>query len=353
MKQLTSLLVLFITLSCGHKRTQEPKEPLPYASEEVTFKSLQGDITLHGTFTTPKDSLAQKAVILITGSGPQDRDYTNQFDHRPFLVLSHYLTERGIAVLRYDERGVGESDGDYKKATHEDLVSDAAGGISFLRQHGFKQIGIIGHSQGGGIAPLADQQQKVDFIVSMAGVGVTADKILSYNTNHRLEKMGIDESMRNEIVATIDSLLSILKKEPDTGVARRKMEEFMTAKERTASSQYKEVAGRLGNPQALIDAWLDPKFIYSLHNDPLVDWRKVRVPVLMLYGDDDGTIDINKRRPDFELALDSTEHEIKIFNGLGHLFMNKNELPMHKIKEVEETIAPEVLEFIYTWINLR
>lgn len=346
-----SLLIAFAIISCANKRTQEPKGPILYGSDEVSFNSLQGDITLSGTLTTPAGATPEKAVILITGSGPQDRDYTNQFQHRPFLVLSDYLTQRGIAVLRYDERGVGKSEGDYGKATYEDLASDAAGGILLLRQKGFEKVGIVGHSEGGQIAPLTSQKAEADFIVSMAGVGSTADKSMLYNTKYRLQKMGIDENVSREIVTTVDSLLAILKKEPDKDLGMVEMEKYIQQRENETSKQYKDAAEKLGNAQRLIEGWLDPKFIYRLHNDPLQTLKNVRVPILVLYGTDDGTLDIHTALPEIKAALDSTEHEIKIFEGLGHLFMNANGVPIHKLKEVEETIAPDVLESIYVWIN--
>jgi uncharacterized protein len=351
MKQLSYLFLMFIILSCGHKRPQEPREPTSYLSEEVSFKSVKGDITLSGTLTTPRDGASEKAVILITGSGPQDRDYTNQFDHRPFLVLSHYLTERGIAVLRYDERGVGESGGDHEKATYDDLISDAAGAISLLREKGFVKVGIIGHSEGGQIAPLTSQIAKTDFIVSMAGVGSYADTGMLFNTKFRLKKMDVDETISQEIVATVDSLLSILKREPDKRVAKARMEEFVKQRELETSKEHKEAAAKLGDVQRLIDSWFDPKFIYRLHHDPLVPLKKVRIPILVLYGSEDGTFDINANVPQIEKALDSTKHEIKIFEGLGHLFMDARGVPMHKVKEIEETLDPSVLESIFVWIN--
>jgi esterase/lipase len=353
MRPLSYLLITFVILSCENKRTQEPKGPIPYQSDDVSFNSLLNDITLSGTLTTPGGDSVQKAVILINGSGPHDRDYTNQFAHRPFLVLSDYLTKRGIAVLRYDERGVGKSEGDYKKATYEDLVSDAAGGVLFLRQKGFKKVGIIGHSEGGGIAPLASQKAAVDFIVSMAGVNTTADKILLHNTKYRLLKMETNEHVSQEILETVDSLLKIVKKEPNTDIAKAKMEKFIDQREREVSTQYKDAAEKLGDAHKLIEGWSDPKFIYSLHNDPLKTLKKIRMPILVLYGTEDGTIDIDKMLPEIEDALDSTDHEIKIFKDLGHLFMSAKGVPMDKLNEVEVTIAPDVLESIYNWIDLR
>jgi uncharacterized protein len=190
----------------------------------------------------------------------------------------------------------------------------------------------------------------VDFIVSMAGVSATADRILLYNTQYRLRKMKADEHVSQEIMETVERLLKILKEEQNTEAARVKMVKYIDQREREVSAQYREEAAKLGDARKLIENWLDPKFIYALHHDPLRALKEVRMPVLALYGDDDGTIDIGRRLPEIEEALDSTDHEIKIFRDLGHLFMNAKGIPMHKLNTMEETIAPDVLESIYNWI---
>jgi pimeloyl-ACP methyl ester carboxylesterase len=198
MTQLTRLSILFASIvmfSCGeNKRTQKPTGPLPYEAREITFKSVQGEVTLSGTLATPIDDSVKTAVILISGSGPDDRDYKNHVGHKPFLVLSHYLTQQCITFLRYDDRGVGKSEGYYREATYENLVSDVVGAINYLRDIGFQKVGLIGHSEGGGIAPVASLRAKTDFLVLMAPDNDTADKTLVYQTGTRLKTMGVDEN---------------------------------------------------------------------------------------------------------------------------------------------------------------
>jgi pimeloyl-ACP methyl ester carboxylesterase len=351
MRRLSFLLVIISLFSCGdNKRTQEPKEPLTYESREINFKSQQGEVTLTGTLTTPtKDSL-KTAVILISGSGPDDRDYKNQFGHKPFLVLSHYLTRKGITVLRYDERGVGKSTGNYREATYENLVSDVVGAINYLRDMGFEKVGLIGHSEGGGLAPVVSLQVKSDFLILMAPGNDTADRTLVYQTSELLKNMGVSENTRGEIIETVNSLLAIAKSESDLGSAKAKMENVITQKNQSATEDYKNTTQRLGDPNRLIEGFLDHKFIYRLKNDPKETFKKIRIPVLVLYGDEDGLVDVNSNLALIENALDSTQHEIKVFPGLGHLLMNAKGVPMENLHEIDETIAPEVLTTISNWI---
>lgn len=351
MRRLSFLLVSISLFSCGdNKRTQEPKEPLPYGSREIKFKSLAGDVTLSGTLTTPTNDSLKTAVVLISGSGPDDRDYKNQFGHRPFLVLSHYLTQKGITVLRYDERGVGKSEGNYNEATYDNLVSDVVGGIHYLRENGFDRVGLIGHSEGGGIAPVASLRTKTDFLVLMAPDNTTADNSLVNQTIARLKSIGTNENISHEIVTTLDSLLAIVKTEQDPVVAKNKMENLIAQKDKVTTDDYKRETSKLGDPKRLIQGFLDPKFIYRLRNDPKLTFKKIRIPVLLLVGDHDNVLDVNTDLPVIENAFDSTELEVKIFPDMGHLFMNSRNVPVEKLHEIDETIAPEVLNTISIWI---
>jgi len=162
-------------------RPQEPKKPYPYLEEEVFYENKEAKITLAGTLTLPSQEGLFPVVLLITGSGPQDRDEAIA-GHRPFLVLADYLTRQGIAVLRVDDRGVGRSTGDFSPATSEDFASDVLAGIAYLKTRkeiNPKKIGLIGHSEGGIIAPMvAVKSPDVAFIVLMAGTGLTGEEIL-------------------------------------------------------------------------------------------------------------------------------------------------------------------------------
>lgn len=353
MRQPVLIFLCFAVIGCSEReeprRSQEPRAPLPYESIDINFKTASGD-TLAGTLTTPASDTLKVAVVLAGGSGPGDRDYHNAFEHRPFLVMADYLTRQGITVLRYDERGVGESGGDYKTCTHEDLVADVAGGVKLLREKGFKKIGIIGHSEGGGMAPEASLLVPADFLVLLAAANCTNDSSLMYQTGERLKSINVNQETRGQIVATLGELLLILRNETDQPRARAKMRELLSQKERDGSDDYRRVTAQLGDADRLIEGWFDPKFIYSLRHDPKESLAKIRVPVYVLYGGSDGSIDVNTYLRAVKHALDSTQHIVEIIPGVGHLFMNSNGVPVERLHEVEETISPEVLRKISDWI---
>ena len=167
------------------KRPQNPTKPYPYTEEEVAFENKTANITLAGTLTMPKEGGKYPAVILVSGSGLQDRDETI-FNHKPFLIIADYLTRNGIAVLRYDDRGGGKSTGNYSSATTEDFATDALAAVQYLKSReeiDSKKIGIIGHSEGGMIAPMAAvNSNDVSFIVLLAGPGVVGKNLLALQT---------------------------------------------------------------------------------------------------------------------------------------------------------------------------
>jgi len=179
------------------RRPQEPKKPYPYREEEVVYENEKAGVKLAGTLTLPPSGGPFPAVLLITGSGAQDRD-EKAFGHRPFLVLADYLTHRGIAVLRVDDRGVGGSTGNSLTSTSEDFAGDVLAGVEYLKKHkeiNPEQIGLLGYSEGGLIAPLAAAQSKdVAFIVLMAGPGLTGEEILQRQTALILKANGVSDS---------------------------------------------------------------------------------------------------------------------------------------------------------------
>jgi pimeloyl-ACP methyl ester carboxylesterase len=210
-------------------------------------------------------------------------------------------------------------------------------------------VGLIGHSEGGGVAPIVSLQAKTDFLILMAAANATANESLVYQTRARLKDMDVNEKTSEEIIVTLDSLLAIAKSEPDALRAKMKMDDLIARTDQTASEDYKTTAQRLGDVNWLIDGFLDPKFRYRLRNDPKDEFKKVRIPVLVLYGDGDKLVDVGTNLPLIKTAFDSTACDIKVFPGLGHLFMNGN-VSMEELHEIEETIDPQVLATISDWI---
>ena len=292
------------------KRPQEPKAPYPYETEEVTFKNEVDGATLAGTITWPVgyDKNAKKkpiVLLFVSGSGQQNRD-EELMNHKPFLVIADYLARNGIATLRYDDRATGKSaGGDVKNATSEDFARDAAAGIEFLRsKKAFSKVGILGHSEGGTIAFMLGGQKKVDFIVSLAGPTVKGDTLLAAQSNRILSLSGMPANMTVE--------------------------------------KYRQTATSAKIP------WLD----WFNDYDPSDNIRKTRCPVFALNGDRDCQVISSLCLPALkELLPSSKKHLIKEYHGLNHLFQHCTTGLPEEYGKIEETISPEVLSDISTWIK--
>ena len=292
------------------KRPQEPKAPYPYETEEVTFKNEKDGATLAGTLTWPVgyDKNAKKkpmVLLFVSGSGQQNRD-EELMNHKPFLVIADYLARNGIATLRYDDRATGKSaGGDVKNATSEDFARDAAAGIEFLRsKKAFSKVGILGHSEGGTIAFMLGGQKKVDFIVSLAGPTVKGDTLLAAQSNRILSLSGMPANMTVE--------------------------------------KYRQTATSAKIP------WLD----WFNDYDPSDNIRKTRCPVFALNGDRDCQVISSLCLPTLkELLPSSKKHLIKEYHGLNHLFQHCTTGLPEEYGKIEETISPEVLSDISTWIK--
>ncbi|GAI94382.1 unnamed protein product, partial [marine sediment metagenome] len=210
-------------------RPQVPKKPYPYIEEELVYENKEAGITLAGTLTLPPGKSPSPVVLLISGSGPQDRNETI-YNHRPFLVLADYLTRQGIAVLRVDDRGVGKSTGDFSQATSEDFASDVLAGIEYLKTRkeiNLEQIGLIGHSEGGLIAPMvAVKSSDVAFIILMAGTGLTGEEILYLQGALIYRAMGISEEDIIKNRQFNEKIFSLVKEEKDKKTIEEKLRQM-------------------------------------------------------------------------------------------------------------------------------
>lgn len=214
------------------QRPQEPKKPYPYIEEEAIYENKEAEITLAGTLTLPSGKGPFPAVLLITGSGPQDRNDTI-YGHYPFMVLADYLTRQGIAVLRVDDRGVGESTGDFSRATSEDFASDVLAGIEYLKTRkeiNPEQIGLIGHSEGGLIAPMvAIKSPDVAFIILMAGTGLTGEEILYLQGALISRAMGVSEEDITKNRQFNEKIFSLIGQEKDVKIVEEKLRQMFMA----------------------------------------------------------------------------------------------------------------------------
>jgi len=237
-------------------RPQEPKRPYPYIEKKVAYTNLKAGVKLGGTLTLPSDKGVFPAVLLISGSGLQDRNET-VFGHRPFLVLADYLTRQGIAVLRVDDRGVRESTGIFSQATSEDFASDVLAGIEYLKTRkeiNLEQIGLIGHSEGGLIAPMvAVKSPDVAFIVLMAGTGLTGEEVSYLQTDLISKAMGASEKEIARSRQFNEKIFSVIKEEEDNEIAKERVRQIVMAYWAELSDEEKN---RIGVSEEFLNAQL-------------------------------------------------------------------------------------------------
>src|SRR5665648_423997 len=306
-------------------RPQVPKKHYPYIEEEEIYENKEEGITLAASLTLPSGNGPFPAVLLITGSGPQDRNETI-YNHSPFLVLADYLTRQDIAVLRVDDRGVGESTGDFSQATSEDFASDVLAGVEYLKtckEIDPKKIGLIGHSEGGIIAPMvAVKSPDVAFIVLMAGTGLTGEEILYLQGALISRAMGVSEE---DII-----------------------------KNRQLSDEKKE---QIGDPEVFLEAQLQsllsPWLKFFLTYDPKPILSKVKCPVLAINGEKDLQVPPKENLSTIEEYLKTggnQNYTIKELPGLNHLFQTTQTGLPSEYAKIEETISPVALKIVGDWI---
>lgn len=326
-------------------RPQEPKKPFPYNSEDISFYNDVDKITLAGTLTTPKNKKDFPTVILITGSGAQNRN-EEIMNHKPFLVISDYLTRNGIAVLRYDDRGVGESEGDYSKANSKDLSRDTEAAIKYLKSKkeiNNNKIGLIGHSEGGLIAPMiASNSKDVSFLVLLAAPGLKGEELLLLQKKLTEQKSGINEIAVNKSQEIFKGSYDIISTYKGNNEGLRNMlKEYFNQKFNNAIGE--------GQLNSLIQSLTSPWMKYFIKYDPTLALEKIDVPVLALFGKNDLQVPAIENSKVFE-EVDNKNIEIVQLDNLNHLFQkSKTGLPS-EYSNIEQTISPKVLDIISKWI---
>jgi pimeloyl-ACP methyl ester carboxylesterase len=333
------------------KRPQTPRKPYPYLEEEVTYENKSDQVKLAATLTMPRGKGPFPAVVLITGSGQQDRNEA-LLGHQPFLVLADYLTRRGIAVLRADDRGVGGTSRGGPNDTTENYAADALAGVEYLktrREINLKQIGLVGHSEGGMAAPMAAvKSADVAFIVLLAGPGILGEKLLA-------EQVGLISAAECEkqvagAVAESERLFAIASQEKDPAVAKQKLQDAATQR---ADAAKKRLEAQLKAADAQNAMFLTPWFRYFLSYDPRPTLLKVRVPVLAINGDKDLQVPPREDLAAIEQALKdggNRDYKIVLLPNLNHLFQTSRTGAISEYAEIEETFAPIALQTIGDWI---
>ncbi|MBO0719326.1 MAG: alpha/beta fold hydrolase [Blastocatellia bacterium] len=335
-------------------RPQEPKPPYPYDEEEISYENKRDGIKLAGTLTLPRGKSPFPAVILITGSGSQNRD-EEVLGHKPFLVLADYLTRQGIAVLRVDDRGVGGSTGSVSDSTSENFGADILAGIEFLKSHpgvNRKQIGLIGHSEGGLIAPMvAAQSSDVAFIVMLAGPGLPGEDILHLQSELILKASGAGPETLARQREMQETIFNILKQEKDNAVLEKKLREEFDKRIAGAAEADKSKARQAAEAQ--IKQALSPWFRYFLTYDPRPALTRVKCPVLALNGENDMQVPALENQREIESALKTAGNKdvtIMRMPRLNHLFQTSETGMPSEYGKIEETFAPVALKTVGDWI---
>lgn len=323
-----------LTLVSGEKiskRPQTPQPPYPYSQEEVSFSN--GDAVLKGTLTLPEGvSRETPAVIMVTGSGLQNRD-EEIFEHKPFAVIADALARNGIASLRYDDRGYGESTGDAVNCTTEDLIRDALAGINLLRQR-FNKVGVLGHSEGGTISFMLGADKNVDFIISMAGMVISGKETLLEQNRYMLSQAGYPQQVADEYC----NLLTLLFDGDES--APYKLE---------TSSLPTELKQNL---LPAIPQLNNPYMQYFLALDVRDRLGSISCPVLALNGTKDTQVFHQNNIAALRNGLpDNGSNKIMALDGLNHLFQHCRTGSINEYATIEETISPKVLDIISRWVR--
>jgi pimeloyl-ACP methyl ester carboxylesterase len=331
-------------------RPQEPQPPFPYEEHEVVFENIPAGIQLAGTLTIPEGSGPFPVLVTISGSGSQDRNST-LFGHKPFWVLSDYLARLGMAVLRYDDRGVGGSTNAETEATTADLAGDVSAAVSFLLDHPDidpNRIGLIGHSEGGIIAPMvATEIENIALIVLLAGPGLPGSQILLDQNEDILRAQGVSELDIETRLTYLSLVFQILQDNPDDLVAREKIREAVIQIYGPSSSQ------ELDNEAELwTSAWMRFFVLY----DPGPTLAQVTCPILALLCGLDIQVDVNQNLPVMESILAQaghTDYLVQELPELNHLFQTAQTGVIEEYAQIEETFSPTALDLIGAWVSER
>ncbi len=336
-------------------RPQEPTD-FPYTRQAVTFPGGENGVTLAGELTMPTDTLPKALLIFVTGSGPQDRneDLGPTIDHRPFLVLSDYLTRRGYGVLRYDDRGIGESTGDFGAATSADFAEDAQAVLQYLRQQPQfvgVPVGILGHSEGGMIAPMVAVEDSVDFLVLLAAPGIAIDSLLLDQQRAISGTVAPDEPVRRAAYR----YAKLHPAQSDTAFVGGLMDTILQLIPSLPTEVRKSIIEPKDFAAGYVSTLSAPWMRYFLAFDPAYYLEQVTVPVLAINGELDQQVTIGNLAAVGD-ALDRAGNQdvtLVAVAGVNHLLQPAETGSPGEYGEIEVTIDPEVLKAIVSWLDAR
>lgn len=326
------------------RRPQNPVKPYPYREEEVSYRNPAANVDLAGTLTIPSGKGRFPAVLLMAGSGPHDRDETIM-GHKPFLVLSDYLTRKGVVVLRADKRGVGRSGGNYSQAVMADFVTDADAGIAYLKSRpevDSHKIGLVGHSEGAVEAPMsAIHNRDVAFVVMLAAPGVPTDQLLPEQLRLMEQASGKSPQEIEKDMATQRDVLTAVEKNKDDAALEKELRQKFAGKvpEEQMGMQIRSVSS--------------PWFRSILQYDPVPTLTQLMCPALVLNGEKDMQVPPQQNLPPIRKALATSGNknfEVAELSGLNHLFQTAKTGAVSEYSEIEETMSPVAMEKVASWI---
>jgi pimeloyl-ACP methyl ester carboxylesterase len=357
------ILLVFLLINCrDNSRPQEPSPPYNYSVEEVRFENLEDNSSLAGTLTIPKNTTNFPTVILLSGSGLQDRDET-VYGHKPFKVLAHHLTSSGIAVLRYDERSVGGSKGSLKNVTTETFANDAYAGIEFLKEKvniDPSKIGLIGHSEGGLVGSLlASRHSEISFLILLAAPGVPIDELLINAHENKLRREGKSEEIVQAGNELLERLFRQIKKGEGYSRTKKELGKIVNEWRSELSGEVKDDFDNFidENPKwikYMTDEWATKWCEYISSLDPRTIIDKISCPVLALNGKKDIQVLAETNLSAIENSLakgGNKNYEVHYLENLNHLFQNCETGFRDEYAIIEETFSREAMTLISDWIQ--
>lgn len=342
------------------KRPQEPQKPYSYYTEDVIFENKSANINLAGTLSLPTKEGVFPAVILITGSGAQNRD-EELLGHKPFLVLADYLTKNGIAVLRFDDRGTAMSKGDFKTATTLDFATDVDAALQFLqtrKEIDKKKIGLIGHSEGGMIAPIvASKSKNVSFIILLAGTGIPGDELLLLQQELIGRASGISEKDLNKSKIANIEVFEMVKKAANSEQLKKEVTDFIIKSIKTDSDT--KIPDGISESDFIamqVNELTSPWMQFFIKYNPALTLGKVKCSVLALNGDKDLQVPSKVNLEAINKALTKAGNKkitTKELPNLNHLFQECKTGAPQEYSEIEQTFSPLALNEILNWIQIQ
>ncbi len=344
-------------------RPQTPKPPFPYKSENVYYNNTDQSIRYGATITIPEGKGPFPAMILITGSGAQDRDETI-FNHKLFAVVADQLTRNGYVILRVDDRGIKETTGNFATATSADFADDVNNGLNYLLTRpevDKKKLGMLGHSEGGMIAPMvATQRNDINFIILLAGPGVNIIDLMAAQSAAVAKSAGLSDAAVNQIAWLYKKSVPAILNTSDTAIAHANVKKINEA---WASGQPDSILSELdfSTPEdrdrhvvEMIQGFNSPWFKYFIAFDPAKYLEKLKCKVLALNGNKDIQVISSQNLPGIEASLKKAgnkQFEIVEMPGLNHLFQECSSCTVEEYAKLEQTVSPKLLEVITQWLN--